>query len=102
MTVSSKRLRLIDKEEYAVDLEYTDQYAIVHFPFIQKFTRNTLLDMSHTLEGLVSFVEAVGYEGLWAAVDPEDTFISKLATKLNFAKIGHSDGWDVYEYVGED
>ncbi len=101
MELTSKRMRVIDKQDYAVDLEYNTSYAIVHFPFIHKFTKSTLQDMSNTLIDLVEFTDTVGYEGLWAAVKPEDTFMAKLAKRLDFAMIGHSDGWDVYEYVGE-
>jgi len=99
--IKSDRIRIVSKEDYGVDLEYNEMFAILHFPYMKKFDRGIYTDFQITLPEIAKFVDTVGYEGLWAAVDEEDTFINKIANRFGFTKIGAADGLNVYEYIGE-
>ena len=93
---TSKRFTILDKEKYSVDLEYNEQYAILHLPYVEKFTKSLYLDIVSTLEGWDSFFKSFGYNDIWVAVRPEDNSISKLVKKLGFEHRGNAEGYDVY------
>lgn len=96
-TPVSKRFNLVNVEDYEVDLEYTDQYAILHLPRVSKFTKGTYLDMVERLQQVATFIKTSGYFGMWVAIKPEDTTIGRLVNKLGFKYLGTSDSLAVYE-----
>lgn len=95
---TSKRITLINKDSYKVDLEYNDMYAILHLPVVPKFTKTVYLDMVSTIKDIRDFLEEVGYVGLWTAVEPSNKIINKLVNKLGFKYMGDSEGYSVYLY----
>ena len=100
MQVTSNRLRIVDKEDYGVDIEYNDMYAILHFPFMNKFNKRIFKDFEKTLPSIVDFIDTVGYEGLWAAIERDNSFVRKIAVRFGFSRIGESEGLVIYEYTG--
>jgi hypothetical protein len=97
--IESKRITLIDKEDLVLDLEYNEQYAILHLP-VMRMSRDTYTDFLDTVPQLHTFLTMVGYSAVWAGVRPEDTMIAKLLGRLGATKIGNAEGLDVYEYKG--
>jgi hypothetical protein len=98
--IKSKRFAFVTKEDYVVDLEYNETFAILHLPFVKKFSKSTYLDMLDEIKGIVTFLKDQSYEHVWLAVKPEDTLISKFVKKLGFNYKGTSDNLDVYLYEG--
>lgn len=93
----SKRFTVLLRDEYQVDLEYNESFAILHLPSVTAFKKSTYKDMKDRLTSLDDFLRTVGYSSLWAAIPPKDELLSKLVTKLDFVFRGSSHGYDVYE-----
>lgn len=101
---TSKRFRLVEKEDYGVDLEYNEEFAIIHFPYVSKFNKGILLDMSSTLEGIKKFLEEMGYWHLWVAVRLKDNSTAKLAKRFGFKYVGvdkETGAYEIYVLEGE-
>lgn len=95
--VDSKRLRIIETDNASADLEYNENFVIVHLPRVDKFKKSDLGRFKEYLEGLNTFVTTVGYKELYAATDHAPTM--KLAVKLGFEYIGEQDNLKVYKYA---
>lgn len=93
-------MTLIDKENYRVDLEYNKDFAILHLPYVSVFTRNLYAEFFIRIEEILEFMEGLGYNGLFAAVDPDDHKIQKLIDRLGFKYQGKADGLLVYHLKG--
>lgn len=97
-TPVSKRITLIQKENYSVDLEYTGTVAIIHLPRVSKFTKDVYLDMTLTIKDIWEFLSTINYTELFAGVPEDDKLVAKLAKKMGFIYLGNSQGVDVYQY----
>ena len=100
--LTSKRFTLVEKEDYGVDLEYTVDFAILHFPYVYKFSKGILLDMYSTIESLKGFLADMGYEHIWVAIPPEKESTAKLVQRFGFEYKGSDQGLDVYMLEGID
>lgn len=98
--IKSRRITLVSKEDYRVDLEYNKDFAIIHLPVVEKFNRNVYLDMRNTLEDISEFTETAGFQHLWAAIGEEDKKMAKFIKKLGFVYKGNDQNLDVYLYEG--
>lgn len=96
-TLRSKRFNLVNLENFEVDLEYNEQYAILHLPRVSKFNKSVYLEMVSKLEEIAEFVKNSGYFGLWLAIRPEDVTLSKLVKKLGFKHLGNAENLAVYQ-----
>ena len=101
-TIKSKRFAFVVKDNYEVDLEYNEDFAIIHLPFIKKLTKEVYLDMRNQMDKIVEFLNNVGYEHVWVAYRPEDTLIAKLADRMGFVYKGTADSLAVYLYEGSN
>lgn len=93
----SNSLTFIETKNYTIRLEYNHEYVIAHLPDA-KMTKETFLDMETRLQHWYKFFRTVGYEGVYAAIEPDDTKLPKLLRMLKFKKKGHAEGMDVYFY----
>lgn len=93
----SKSLTFIETKNYTIRLEYNSDYVIAHLPQAN-MTKETFIDMKLRLQDWYKFFRTAGYEGVYAAVEPENTKIARLLTMLDFKKKGHADNMDVYFY----
>jgi len=100
-TLTSKRLTLVEKQDYRIDLEYNKDYAILHLPYVSVFNRKMYQDFLLLIEDILEFMQGLGYDGLWAAVSPEDVRIQKLIDRLGFVYEGKADGLLVYHLKGK-
>ena len=91
---------LVYEGDYSIRLEYNRDYVIVHLPNVNRFTKEVLIDMKKRLSNWLDFFSNLGYNGIWAAVDPDDVKINKLLKKLNFEIEGRSYGYRVYRFGG--
>ena len=98
--IKSKRFAFVSKDNYVVDLEYNEEFAIIHLPFVKKLSKDTYLDMQEEMKGIIRFLDDQGYQHVWVAVKPEDKLIAKLAGKMGFNYKGTADNLDVYLYEG--
>ena len=96
-TNASKRLRLVDREDYAVDLEYSKDFLIIHLPHVWKFNKGVYIDMLYTLEDFSDFFKTAGFNHLYAAVDEHNMKIRRLLVKLGFRRKAMSGNLTVYE-----
>lgn len=94
---TSKRITLVSREDYEVDLEYNSEFAIIHLPYVDRFNKSVYLDMVTTLNSIQEFLSTVGYPSLWVAVVPTEEATAKLAKKMMFEYRGSDQGYDVYE-----
>lgn len=97
-TPRSKRFNIVDREFYSIDLEYNEQYAILHLPRLDKLTKDIYLEMLFGIEDFADFIKASGYFGLWAAVDPNNKKLRKLIEKLGFKYLGTAESLAVFEW----
>lgn len=95
---SSKSIMLFETDNYGVRLEYNKDFAIVHLPFVNKITKGVVEEMRLKLEEWDEFFNVVGYKAIWAALDPNNILMIKLATLLGFQLIGHADGMSIFKY----
>ena len=93
---TSKRFTLVEKDVYKVDLEYNESFAIIHLPYVTKFTKTIYEDMLNTFEKIKTFIYDMGYPNVWVATSEPRAL--KLATRMGFVQKGSSDGLDVYIY----
>ena len=96
---TSKRIRLVDKEDYGVDLEYNDDFVILHLPWTYKFSKSIYQDMLATMDNLEDFLNCMGYSRIHLGIEPGRTSTLKLAKRLGFNQIGHHSGHDIYEKI---
>lgn len=96
MDIKSKRMTLVQKENFIVDLEYNEDYAIVHLPKVDKFTKDIYLDMSTVFEDMKEFLKVVGYDHVWAALDPSNKMMIKFAGKMGLSFQGEAENMNVY------
>lgn len=97
--MKSNRMPLYVTENYQIDLEYNDQYAILHIPFLY-LTKSVYQELKVRMEQLWEFIETIGYSGLWAAISPEDRKLKKMMDRFQWKYLGSSDGLDIYQYEG--
>lgn len=93
--MKSTRLKGIRGSNFEVDLEYNDQLIFIHLPQLEKFTRGTLIEWKYLLEDWYPFFKTMGYQTLFAAVDPESR-ISKVLVLLNFELLAIENGLAIY------
>lgn len=95
---SSKSISLFETNGYSVRLEYTSNFVIVHLPYINKMTKEVFQDMQMKLQEWEEFFRTMGHEAIWAALDPKNEKMVKLATMLGFEYKGQADGMSVFSY----
>jgi hypothetical protein len=93
---TSKRMTIYECDDFVVDLEYNETFAIIHLPTVQKFTKDTYILMQVRMQEFFEFVTTIGYQNLFVALN--DKITEKLAKKLGFAYLGTQDGLNVYVY----
>lgn len=98
----SNRLTVVDKEAYSVDLEYSTTYAVLHLPYVEKFSKSVYMDMKTTILDIHNFVLHMGFPHLHAALFPNDEKMKKFVNKIGFAYLGSAEGMDVYQFVGAE
>ncbi len=97
----SKSFTFIETKDYTIRLEYNEKFVIVHLPYIEKMDKGVFIDMKYRLEDWYEFMTTAGYQGVYAAVDPNDSKIIRLIEMLGFRYKGSADNMSVYFY-GED
>jgi len=99
--LTSKRFTIVEKPEYRVDLEYNDMYAILHLPYVGKFTKSVYQDMQITVQDIYEFIKTIEYVGMWIAIDPFNKVLNKFVQRIGFVHLGEADNMSVYQYEGE-
>lgn len=98
-TSASKSITLFETE-YSVRLEYNKDYAIFHMPYVNKFTPNVYKDMVVKLEDWYEFFSTLGYNGIYAALDENNSKMIRLLNKLGFVYVNKdpNSGFLVFRY----
>jgi len=89
-------MTLVQKDSFTVDLEYNEHYAIVHLPKVDKFTKGIYLDMSIVFEDMKEFLKVVGYDHVWAALEPTNKPMIKFVGKIGLTFQGEAEDLNVY------
>lgn len=101
--MQSKRITILNKPEYQVQLEYNEEYIAIHLPVVEKFNKTVYLDFAVMLDELKDFSETFGKSQLFAGLEQGNWKMKKLATKLGFEFLGVGEGdIDVYVYKLEE
>jgi hypothetical protein len=95
--VESNRIRLFNRQNFGIDVEYNKEVIVIHLPWITKFSVSTFKEMKQDLKEFSHFFNTVGYSKLYAAVDTNDIKIKTLLKKLGFTRTAISGDVDVYE-----
>lgn len=98
--IKSKRFTLFASDNYGVDLEYSEDLAILHLPYVYKFDKETYYDMKERFKGLLEFLGTMGYPNVWAAIPPANTLTIKFVKKFGFEYKGSAEGYDVFMIEG--
>ncbi len=85
--------------KYSVRLEYSKDFLIVHLPYCNKFSKEVFQDMQFRLDDWDRFAKVLGFNGIYAAIDPDNYKMKRLLGMLEFKYQGHSDKMDVYRYA---
>lgn len=94
---TSKRFRIAERTEFGIDLEYNDDFAILHIAWVSKFNKTIYQDMLDGFEDLKNFIETMGYPALHVGLPPENEVTKKLVRRLGFEYVNHHLGYDIYE-----
>lgn len=109
--LTSKRLTLLVRPEVTIDLEYSDQFPILHFFSTGDFSKETFKFCRDYSYKLAEFFYDMGYEGMLGAVIDPTHKMDKLCLMIGFTYRGDSIGKDddgieymfrIYEYTGVD
>lgn len=100
-TNASKRIDGIRGSNFSVRLEYSKTYIVLHLPTVDKFSKNTFLEMQYMLDDWWDFFKTVGYSSIHVGVEPDNSKINRLLRKLNFRMIGKADGLNIWSYTGD-
>ena len=95
MDIKSKRITLVQKEDYRVDLEYNEQFAILHLPAVDKFNKTVYIDLQICMEDIKEFLAAMDYPYVHVGLDPSNKTIRKFTERLGFGYLGTHDNIDV-------
>lgn len=95
---ASKSFTCLETKDYTIRMEYSEDYIILHLPYIEKMDKGVFLDMKYRLEDWYQFFTTAGYAGIFAAVDPNDQKIIRLLQMLGFNYKGFADNMYVYFY----
>ena len=95
--VTSRRFTIVNTDGYKVEIEYTEDFIIMHFPHSEKLTKSLYKEMRQHFEDFIAFVNTMGHQSVWASIDPEDKLTTKFASRLGFVKVGEADNMNVYE-----
>jgi|TARA_R110002124_G_scaffold110066_3_gene263575 hypothetical protein len=93
----SKSLEGIRGSCFNIRLEYNEDFIIVHFSKLDKITKEVFLEMKDLLDNWWVFWKTVGYQAVFAAVEP-DSKINKLLHMLKFEYIGKDNEYFVYRF----
>lgn len=93
---TSNRITLYNHTHYKVDLEYNEEFAILHLPEVRTLKQGVIADMQKQLCDFATFLKINNYNGIWAAINPSNTRTVKLAKMFGFEYQGSSDGFDVF------
>lgn len=99
-TPRSKRLKGPQGKDFDVVFEYGKDNGVVvlHFERIDKFTKDTFLEMKFMLEDWSDFFSSLGTESLYAGIDPDNIKMRRLVKKLGFRYLTDNEGVSLYEY----
>lgn len=95
-TIASNRIVFVEKEDYTIDLEYNEEFLIVHLPRLIRFNKSVLVGMKSDIDRFSHFFKTSGYRHLFAAVDTNNTKIKRLLVRLGFVRVGIHEDDDVY------
>ena len=95
-TIDSKRLRLLETDNLSIDLEYNEQFAILHIPRAGKFRKGELQTLQSYLKQWDEFIYDMGLDGPYTVADTPIT--EKLVNKLGFVYLGNHGTTKVYKY----
>lgn len=95
--VESRRIRLFDRQNFGIDLEYNKDVIILHLPWLTKFTAGTFKEMVKLLAEFSVFFKTIGKDKLYAAVETNDVKIKNLLKKLGFKRTNISGDLDIFE-----
>lgn len=95
------RLDLIENESFILELEYNEEFFVLHLPWIKPSSIQAVKDLKAKLVEMKAFANTVGYNELYTAIEPNDTSMEKLMGILKAEYLGTEDGAAVYVYRGE-
>lgn len=95
--VDSKRFRIWETKDFSVDLEYNNQFVIVHLPRVDKFTKSIFISFYDKLREGQEMVETFGLDGIYAAVDKNDEKTLRLVEMLGLNYVGNNLNYKVYK-----
>lgn len=96
-TPVSKKLNGIKGSCFSIQLEYNEDFIILHLPIVDKMTKEVLIEMKTMLSDWWLFVKTVGYKAIFAAVEPNHK-VNKLLQMLDFKYVGEDKGYFVYQF----
>lgn len=90
-------MTVYESETAILDLEYNEQFFIVHVPFLEVSVQE-VKTLKAKIDEIAEFAETVGYSGVHAGVPNTDSKAHKLARLLGGHYIGEAEETSVYEY----
>lgn len=102
--IKSHRMTVYEGPDFKVDLEYTENYCIIHLPVLTgRFNRDLYSLMLAKFDEIKEFASVIGYMSIYAAVYQNDKRTAKLANRFGMDYIGTADGFDIFEiFVAEE
>lgn len=82
--------------DFALRLEYSKEYAIIHLPYVKKWSPSVFKLLGIKVYDTMEFVKTVGYDCLRAGVPQDNLKITKLVLMLGFEYEGSNQGYDIY------
>lgn len=98
--IKSTRISLVENEDFHLELEYNEDYFILHLPRF-KPSKGAVLHLTDKLDELEKMISVTQWNHIWAGVRPDDDKIKKLIRMVGGEYMGTADNIDVYLMRGE-
>lgn len=95
--VESKRIRILDTEDYVVELEYTEDLLAIHLPWFKQLNKKVFRELSDALKSYSTFFKTIGKESVFAIVNTDNIKIKKFLKCFGFVRVGISGDSDIFE-----
>jgi hypothetical protein len=92
----AKMIRIIQIEDFDLDLEYEDDFIALHLPRMTRLNKKNYFKLRKVVDELTDLVKTMGYVGLWAALDDDQPLMKKLVIRLGFEYIERNEEMDLF------
>jgi hypothetical protein len=92
----SKSFLIYEGDDFGLKLEYNKDYAILHLPYVNKWSPSVFKKLGIKVYDTLDFVKTLGYKGIHTGIHQGDTKGTKIVLMLGGEYLGTYSGFDIY------